>query len=334
MVVVRGSKGATRLVGATAVCLLAGCRRAPSTFQPLGDPAAGIARLGWPATVTMAAIVLVVTALLLWGAFRSGPRDMERAESERRGVRWVVVGGALVPGLILACLFGTMLATLHAISEPDGPPAATIRVTGHQWWWEVEYVGADGTPLFQTANELHVPVGRPVRLELRSADVIHSFWLPQIAGKTDLIPGRVNRMWLRADEAGEFRGQCAEFCGVGHAAMLIRVVAEPSDEYRRWAADQSHLPAVDSTGMAAFRESGCAACHRIAGTLAQGKVGPDLSHVGSRATLAAGILPNTPGALAAWLRSPDSLKTGALMPDLSLSEPRIERLVAFLEGLK
>jgi cytochrome c oxidase subunit 2 len=212
--------------------------------------------------------------------------------------------------------------------------AWTIRVTGNQWWWDVEYADKTGDIRFVTANEIHVPVGEPVALDLSSADVIHSFWVPQLAGKTDLIPGRVNRAWLEAERPGVYYGQCAEFCGRSHALMRIRISADEPAEFRRWVDRMRRIPTVATDGMQVFRESGCSACHRIAGTMAQGVTGPDLSHMGSRRTIAAGLLENTPENMADWLRSPDSFKPGTRMPDLELDREEIARLVTFLQELE
>ena len=185
-----------------------------------------------------------------------------------------------------------------------------------------------------TANELHVPVGRTASLTLSSADVIHSFWVPELGGKRDLNPAGENRLWFTPTETGEFYGQCAEFCGTSHANMRLRVFVDDSAGFDDWAAAMGRPAPPDSAGAMTFLISGCAACHAISGTPAQGRVGPELTNLGRRSTLAAGMLPNTPETLADWLRNPDSVKPGALMPDLNLDEQRIADLVGFLEGLR
>jgi cytochrome c oxidase subunit 2 len=331
-----GSRPAS--TGALVAACLAGCSSAPSIYRPAGSPADLLSTLGWWVSAVMAAVVVVTCALYLIGAVRAERRgvewEKESAERERRGLRWVIVGGAIVPAAILIILFGFTLSSMLAVSRSVNRPAWTIRITGNQWWWEVEYTDETGDIRFVTANEIHVPVGEPVALELGSADVIHSFWVPQLAGKTDLIPGRVNRAWLEADRPGVYYGQCAEFCGRSHALMRIRISAQEPAEFRRWVDRMRRSPGVEPDGMQVFRESGCAACHRIAGTMAQGIVGPDLSHVGARRTIAAGLLENTPENMAEWLRSPGSFKPGARMPDLELGREEVARLVTFLEGLE
>lgn len=210
----------------------------------------------------------------------------------------------------------------------------TVRITGYQYWWDLAYLDDSGATDFITANELHIPAGARVRLELEAGDVIHSFWVPELAGKTDLIPGQHNVMWISADEPGLYRGQCAEFCGTSHANMLIRVLAQDRAEYEQWAAAQRRPAEPDTAGLGSFQEHGCAACHRIAGTFARGDAGPDLTHVGGRATLAAGILPNTPESMARWLADPSAVKPGVLMPSTGLDGASLEEMVAFLERLR
>ncbi|MGH2350349.1 MAG: cytochrome c oxidase subunit II, partial [Chloroflexota bacterium] len=211
---------------------------------------------------------------------------------------------------------------------------------GHQWWWEFQYPELGVT----TANELHIPVGVPINLELESADVIHSFWVPHLAGKTDAIPGRVNRLWFLADEPGTYNGQCAEFCGIEHALMRMLVIAESQSEFDAWVRNERSIPAFAATptaqdslvtrGAQLFANGVCITCHTIRGTAAQGKVGPELTHVGSRQTIAANTLPNTPEGLERWLRNPQAVKPGNLMPNLNLSDEDIDALVAYLQSLK
>jgi cytochrome c oxidase subunit II len=310
----------------------------PSPFDPAGPVARALADLGWPVTFAMIAIAVIVIGLLLVALVHGkGPPDSEPYDHRGRGVRWIVIGGVAVPAVILAVIYASTLATMRDLAEPRTEPAAIIRVTASQWWWKVEYRTSRGEVLLTTANEIHIPAGRPVRLELASTDVIHSFWVPRLAGKTDLVPGRLNSMWLQADEPGEHVGQCAEFCGESHANMRLRLFVDAPDAYGRWIGAErrpASAEVVGAPGFATFQTYGCAACHRIAGTLAQGRTGPDLTHVGRRVTLAAGILPNTPGAMAAFLRAPDSLKPGSRMPDLDLEPARVDELVAFLQGLR
>jgi cytochrome c oxidase subunit 2 len=213
----------------------------------------------------------------------------------------------------------------------------SIQVTGHQWWWQVGYPEAEVT----TANEIHIPVGEPVQVDVTSGDVIHSFWVPQLQGKIDMIPGHINRTWLQADQPGTYRGQCAEFCGDQHAFMVVLVVADPPDQYNAWLENQRQAasPPTDSVaqqGVQTFARVGCITCHTIrwGTTAAGGTLGPDLTHVASRRMLAAGALANTPGNMAGWIANPQSIKPGSDMTNLSLNADDLQSLLALMEGLK
>jgi cytochrome c oxidase subunit 2 len=322
-----------------ALALLSACAGAPSYMAPEGEPGHTLARLGWALTAIAAAVVVIVTGLVLAGALRGGGEaglPVERT-GEHRGIRWIVVGGIVVPAIILT---GTVVATsaaLAAASSARVHPALTIEVTGHRWWWEARYLSDDPSLQAATANEIHIPVGRPVRIRLASADVIHSFWIPQLAGKMDLIPGLHNEMWLRADHPGVYRGQCAEYCGLQHAEMAVYVVADPPARFQAWLARQrepARPTAAAAAGQAVFARSSCMACHTIRGTNAMGVVGPDLTHVGSRRTLAAGVIPNTPGYMAGWIADPQGVKPGNVMPATPLPAAELQALVAYLQSLK
>jgi cytochrome c oxidase subunit 2 len=237
--------------------------------------------------------------------------------------------------LLLIIAVPNMRALFAASTPPAGEEVLPVQVTGHQWWWAFAYPSLGVV----TANELHIPVGRAVQLHLRAADVIHSFWIPRLAGKMDLIPNQDNQMWLKADKPGVYVGQCAEFCGVSHAHMGFRVVAQEAADFAAWVQTQQQPAPAPGTALAAqgaqlFIQKGCLACHAIAGTLAQGVVGPNLTHMGSRQTLAAGMLPNTPDHLARWLKDPQAVKPASLMPNLGLDDDTIAALVAYLQGLK
>jgi cytochrome c oxidase subunit 2 len=212
-------------------------------------------------------------------------------------------------------------------------------VTGYQWWWSVEYLNADPSLIVTTANELHVPVGRPILLTLKSADVIHSFWVPSLHGKTDLVPGRENATWLQVDRPGIFRGQCAEFCGVQHAHMSLSVIAESSDQFEQWLSAQRQpapapLTAEQSRGRDVVERGPCALCHTIRGTNAGARMGPDLTHFATRSTIAAGTVPNTRGNLAGWIADPQHLKPGSRMPATGLAAEDLQAVVAYLETLR
>ena len=339
-----------------------------SSLEPAGPAAVEIARLWNVMLVVGTAVTLLVLVLLAVALFRrrrpeelppeadrppdargeranaeSGGRgraDKGRPRSERLGARWMVIGGIVFPGVVLTALLVFTLRTLGGISARRWEPAPlTIEVTGKQWWWEVRYSPEEPARMAITANELRIPVGRRVRILLRGGDVIHSFWVPGLQGKTDMIPGRVNVTWLQADAPGRWRGQCAEFCGVQHANMALVVVAEPADRFEAWLALQRR-PAAEprDSATAAAREvfvaSGCVLCHTVRGTPAGGQLGPDLTHLASRLTLAAGILPNTPGHLAGWISAPQGIKPGSRMPSVPMRPEEMRAIVHYLSTLR
>lgn len=263
-----------------------------------------------------------------------------RPRSERLGARWLVAGGIVFPGVVLSVLFVFTLRSLGSISpRRDEPAPLTIEVIGKQWWWEVRYLSDDPARIAVAANELRIPVGQRVRVLLGASDVIHSFWVPGLQGKTDMIPGRRNVTWLQADAPGRWRGQCAEFCGVQHAKMALVVVAEPEAAFDAWLERQLTPadPPADSAGRAdeaAFLASGCVLCHSVRGTRAHGQLGPDLTHVGSRVTLAAGELPNNYGNLAGWIADPQSMKPGSKMPSVPLTPDELHAITRYLLSLR
>ncbi len=257
-------------------------------------------------------------------------------ESDRRGgLRWIVIGVGTSCIALLAFVVWTVV-TLAAISDPPSEPAFTIEVTAHQWWWEVTYESDTPSEVFTTANEIHIPVGQPVLLRLHSADVIHSFWVPALGGKTDVIPGQVNTTWLRADRAGTYRGQCSEYCGEQHAHMGFLVVADAPDDFAAWHTKQLQ-PASLTDNQAVAAEplfvARCGACHTVRGTLAGGRVGPDLTHLMSRQTVAAVLADNNAGNLTAWISDPQAMKPGTKMPDVGLDSNEINAIRQFLLDL-
>ena len=213
-------------------------------------------------------------------------------------------------------------------------PRFTIEITGQQWWWEVRYVSDDPSRIFETAHEIHVPVGEPVRLRLRSEDVIHSFWVPAVAGKTDLIPGQTNETWIQADTPGVYRGQCAEYCGRQHAHMALRLFADPPEEFEAWWNRQLEAAKPPETEIAQVGQTHfvlrCGACHTVRGTAAGGAVGPDLTHLLSRTTLAANMLPNDVAHLSGWIANPQFIKPESKMPNLELSGPQLDAIRSYL----
>lgn len=244
----------------------------------------------------------------------------------------------LIPFLLLLIIAVPTVRLSFALAADPGPDSLEIRVVGHQWWWEFEYTQLG----IVTGNEIRIPVGRPVRLIIQTDDVIHKFWVPKLAGKMDAIPGRTNQMWLQADEPGVYYGQCAELCGTHHANMRMRVVALPPAEFDAWAANWGRGPVVESEAQLAAVERGrqvfetraCFACHTIEGTAAQGTAGPNLTDIGARTTIAAGILDNTPENLARWISDPQAIKPGSLMPRVGLTPDELQDVVAFLTSLR
>ena len=298
-----------------------------SVFEPRGPVAAEMTFLMWVLVVLGAAVFVAVVGLLVVGLVRrteATPEDtIER--------RWLGGGGLVLPALLISVVFALTLSAMRDTRlEPGG---VTIGIVGHQWWWEIHYDG------FSTANELVIPAGEPVTFEVASADVIHSFWIPGLGGKIDMLPDTTNTVILEATEPGEYGGACGEFCGIQHARMRLRVIAVTPDEYANWTAAQLVDAAPPDIGLTAdgldvFMGAGCGDCHTIRGTSAIGDSGPDLTHLASRETLAAVTLPNDAEQLGQWIRSAQSLKHGVAMPDTELSERDLEALVAYLGTLR
>ncbi len=261
------------------------------------------------------------------------------AASEKRSSR--VVGAAVTATvLILLLLIVLSVGTGKTISGMSAAKnGIAVEVTGNQWWWQIRYLNDDPSQIVTTANEMHVPVGRPVSVRLLSNDVIHSFWAPNLQGKRDAIPGRINTEWFEADKPGRYRGQCAEFCGMQHAHMALWVVAEPEDQYQAWFRNQlkdaaAPQDSVKLHGQQVFLANACAFCHRIQGTTAGGQVGPDLTHLASRQTIAAGTLPNNRGNLGGWIMDPQSIKPGNHMASVSVNPEDLQPLLEYLESLQ
>jgi cytochrome c oxidase subunit II len=308
-----------------------------NALEPGGPQAALIAAETWYLIAVMTA-VFVLTA----GALAIALVRRREAQPPSRNVRAAAfaVGGALA--VTVAVLIANLVIDMrvaHALDHLSRDGALTIEVRGEQWWWEVEYADDDPSRRVTTANEIHIPVGEPVLLSLRSVDVIHSFWVPNLHGKRDLIPGYTRSLWIEVDEPGVYRGQCAEFCGHQHAHMAFAVVAEPRAEFERWYEAQlgTALPPAQglaSSGLDVFLGKSCPLCHTIRGTDASGRVGPELTHVASRVRIAAETLPNDDDALRAWILDPHAFKPGVRMPQNPLTTDEADAIVAYLRGLK
>lgn len=322
---------------------------AGGALDPEGPAAASIAGLWWLMLGLAAAVFALVLVLLLGGLLRRRPAPdpsgeggagaraaVQQAAAEARLVRrWIVAGGVALPIVVLVVVLGATVDAMRDLrtTAPDG--ALVVEVVGHQYWWEVRYPD-EGVV---TANELHLPVGRPVAVRLTSADVIHSFWVPALAGKADALPDGTTTLVLEASEPGEHASECAEFCGLQHAQMGVTVVAEPEGRFADWVAAR-RAPAAEPAdaaarrGRDAFLAADCAACHAVRGTPADGEAGPDLTHLASRPTLGAATVPNTPEHLAAWVADPHTVKEGVAMPAAVLSEEQLADVVAYLGTLR
>lgn len=284
----------------------------------------------------MAAAVFVgVEGFLLYTILRFRRRREDEMPSQVHGNTRIEVAWTIIPSIVLLIIAVPTIGTIFAADAV--PPTATqyVKVIGHQWWWEFQYPNLGVV----TANELHLPVGETVRVEMTSADVIHSFWFPRMGGKMDVIPTRTTHMWFTPQETGEFYGQCVEFCGTQHANMRMRLYVETPEQFRAWVEQQRREataptagPAV--TGAEVFQRAGCPACHTVRGTNARGTIGPDLTHIGSRKTLAAGMLDNTPENLARWIRDPQGVKPKNKMVVAPPSDQDLAALVAYLQGLQ
>ena len=305
------------------------------------------ATLGWWLTWVSCAVVIIICLMVLAGIAKHRGEDNNPAHdttqrTERRqiksGLAWIYIGTGISLVILLVAFAGTMV-TLEAASHPPRTPSLTIDVTSHQWWWEIRYSEVDHPELgFVTANEIHLPVGVPVRVRLHTADVIHSFWLPQLAGKTDIIPGQVNETWIEATRPGASRGMCGEYCGMQHAMMAIAVTAESPADFNRWTQERraAAAPPTDAeaeAGRVVFARS-CGACHAVSGTDALGRVGPDLTHLASRPTIGAGALPNTADNLTRWVHNAPGVKEGVRMPPMPLDANDLHAVVAYLQTLR
>jgi cytochrome c oxidase subunit 2 len=324
-----------------AVCVLASCTGWQSSFNAQAAQSEEIKRILLIFIAVSTAVWVTVMLVLLFGlirrtSLREQPLHLHETFEHRAGSVILVAGIATtITVLALSVVSYGAQRTVFA----NGPSAVTVKVTGHQWWWEVQYQAESPHLSFTTANEIRVPVGQPITVQLESADVIHSFWVPSLTGKMDLVTGQQNTIQFTAKNPGVYRGQCAEFCGAQHAHMAFTVTVLPPDEYRRWRDHQNQsAPSpgdpLSIRGEQLFRGRGCGLCHTIRGTLAGGQLGPDLTHIASRETIAAGTLPRNSGNLAAWIADPQHIKPGNLMPKMPLRSDELIAIVHYLEQLQ
>ena len=293
--------------------------------------------LGWLLASLSVTVFLIIALLMAAAMLRKRPvADPRAIGREDEGLRWIYIG----TGISTCILFGLVIYSLMVLNEVAKPPQAptvTLVVTGYDWWWKIEYDHDDPAQRFITANELHIPVGQPILIKLKSADVIHAFWVPTLGGKTQMIPGLTNQQWIQADEPGIYLGQCTQFCGVGHAHMGLEIIAESAQDFEKWRKAQRRTAplvpmASEDPGQKLFMDR-CAGCHTIRGTDATGEHAPDLTHLNSRRRLAAGLLTNTPDHLMKWVVNAQQLKPGSRMPSIALSESETSALALFLSTL-
>jgi cytochrome c oxidase subunit 2 len=309
------------------------------TNGPAADP---VTHLNWGLLTVSILVTTLIGALVLWAALHKrmphiDKRGDRQIEPEGGGMAWIYIGAGISSLVLLGCATWTIL-TLSAVAAPTGRSMTDIEIIGHQWWWEVRYLGADRSPDFVTANEIHIPVGLPIRFKLDSADVIHSFWIPKLAGKTDVIPGQTNFAWVQADSAGDFSGMCGEYCGAQHAHMALHVIADELTDFDAWRRNQMTVSAAPQSatlqhGLEVFTTN-CGTCHTVRGTQTNGKVGPDLTHLMSRNTIVSGLVNNNTGYLTGWIADPQALKPGTRMPAISLTPTDLHAVVSYLETLQ
>ena len=298
------------------------------TLAPASPQAAAISNLFVGTLIFLSAILILVSFLVIYAVIRYRDRPGAPDPEQKFGSRKLEITWTVVPILSLVVLSGFMVRAMSASDPPTADAKPDLRIVAHQWWWEIIYLKSGVT----TANEIHIPVGKRLLVDFRSVDVIHDFWVPALGRKIDIIPGHPNRLWIEADHSGTYLGACAEFCGNEHAWMRIMVIADSPDDFAAWVKQQASTPpkpvtADEQLGAKIYRENICTNCHLRS-------VGPDLTHIASRRTLAAGALENTPENLAAWLHDPDDFKPGSNMPNFKLSDGDVRALVAFLETQK
>jgi cytochrome c oxidase subunit 2 len=328
-------------------CLTACGGGVHSATNPVGPQAANISKIWWLMFYVCSAVFIIVLAVLAVALIKSWKNQANDEtpqldlpeESKKRRTNVVLASVVATVVILFVFLIYSFVIGRGLTSELASKNGVVIELTGHQWWWEVRYDNVDASSIFTTANEIHIPVGVPVTLSLKAADVIHSFWVPNLHGKKDLIPGKISTIWIQADQPGVFRGQCAEYCGFQHAHMALWVIAEPQEQFNNWLKSQTQeaaTPFTDSAkrGQQIFLSSSCVMCHTISGTPAGSNIGPNLTHVASRQTIAAATLENTREHLASWVNDSQRIKPGNHMPPSSFSNNDLQPLLDYLQSLK
>ncbi len=339
------------LVGFVASVLLSACNNAPSIMEPAGPIADTERGMAWLVFIISAIVFVGVTSVLMYSVFKFRARPDSPAPRQVHGNTTIELVWTITPTVILFILLAITVSTMFALGQPSDPNTITVRAVGHQWWWEFQYPNPNNpSQMLVTADEMHIPLNTVAHIELFSDNVIHSLWVPQLGGKTDVIPGHNNTMWLKATQAGKYRGECTEFCGAQHAHMDFVVVAQPMSDYQAWVASQANLAATpaagspEAQGLQVFKSNGCAACHTINGVQGAtvGKIGPNLTHFGSRLLIAGGVLDNNTDNLSNWILHAQTIKPAVDMPSFdgspgsqaNISQADLNNLVAYLQSLK
>jgi cytochrome c oxidase subunit 2 len=337
----RKLRSASAIAGSVIAILIglpSGVSAAPLQYLTgAGTKATPVVALTWAMLIVAVSVIVIISALVIAGYVRRPRLSLQPGEqsdvgSPQTGLNWIFIGVGISCVALLATVVWTVLV-LADVETPGIRPAVTLEITGRQWFWEVRYLSPNPAQIFTTANEIHIPAGEPVRLKLIGGDVIHSFWVPQLAGKMDAIPGQTNETWFEAAAPGVYRGQCTEYCGVQHAHMGIMVIADAPAKFRKWWERQLLSPTQGPSDGAQLFEAHCGGCHTVRGTDAAGTKGPDLSHFMTRSTIAAGFLPNNGPNLARWVSDPQSVKPGSLMPTPEISGADLKSVDAYLQTL-
>jgi cytochrome c oxidase subunit 2 len=330
------------LIESSLLMACTGCSQPESMMRPGGPAAGNLSQVGWVIFILFGVVAFIMWVLLAWAVSRKRGTLMWHAPwNEGGGQRWILIGGFAIPLVVLCGVFVFALERMTQFPLHDmGHMNPEIEVVAHQWWWELHYIGNGVDKELTSANEIHIPVGRPVDLVLRTADVVHSFWVPALHGKVEFIPGQPNYIRIQASRPGRYEGQCSEYCGEEHARMRLLVVAQTPAEYDAWMQGQLKPAALPQDaeamhGQEVFEQAACALCHTVRGTIAMGKVAPDLTHLASREGIAANSYKNNQANLEAWVTHAQSLKPGATMPDLTqFTGTDLRALVAYLRELK